>query len=114
MGKGGIELQQGGLRLALRPDLGGAIAGLWFDGVPVLRSCEPQDLRGARESACFPLVPYSNRIALRQFSWAGRSYTLAANSDEPHNLHGTGWLDAWQVLESSASRVTLQLSLIHI
>jgi aldose 1-epimerase len=103
----GIELQQGALRLALRPDLGGAIAGLWFDGVPVLRSCEPQRLHSARESGCFALVPYSNRIALRQFDWAGRSYTLAANSDEPHNLHGTGWLDAWQVLESSASRVAL-------
>ena len=102
------QLQQGPLRLALRPDLGGAIAGLWFDGVPVLRSCEAPALRSVRESACYPLVPYSNRIAQRQFSWLGRAYTLAANCDEPHNLHGTGWLDAWQVLERSPTRVTLQ------
>lgn len=102
------QLQQGSLRLALRPDIGGAIAGLWFDGVPVLRSCEAPALGNVRESACYPLVPYSNRIAQRQFSWLGRAYTLAANCDEPHNLHGTGWLDPWQVLERSPTRVTLQ------
>lgn len=102
------QLQQGSLRLALRPDIGGAIAGLWFDGVPVLRSCEAPALGNVRESACYPLVPYSNRIAQRQFSWLGRAYSLAANCDEPHNLHGTGWLDPWQVLERSPTRVTLQ------
>jgi aldose 1-epimerase len=104
-----VQLQQGALRLALRPDLGGAIAGLWLDGLPVLRSREPQDLTGVRESGCFALVPYSNRIAQRQFTWLGRRYTLASNtSDEPHNLHGTVWLDAWQVLQRSDERVTLQ------
>jgi len=104
----GVQLQQGALRMALRPDIGGAIAGLWFDGMPVLRSCEPQALGGVRESACYPLVPYSNRIAQRRFSWLGRGYALAPNYDEPHNLHGTGWLGAWQVQEQSATRVALQ------
>ena len=33
-----FELRAGALRLALRPDLGGAIAGLWHHGVAVLRS----------------------------------------------------------------------------
>lgn len=103
-----VQLQQGPVRLALRPDLGGAIAGLWLDGMPVLRSCEPQSLSGVRESACYPLVPYSNRIAQRQFSWLGRSYSLASNCDEPHSLHGTGWLDAWRVLEQTPARVTLE------
>ena len=43
-----VELTQGGLRLALRPDVGGAIAGLWLDGLPVLRSVEPATLTSAR------------------------------------------------------------------
>jgi aldose 1-epimerase len=104
-----VQLQQGPLRLALRADCGGAIAGLWLDGLPVLRSREPQELASVRESGCFALVPYSNRIGQRQFSWLGRNYTLASNcSDEPHNLHGTGWLDAWQVRESSSERAMLE------
>ncbi|HEX6016693.1 MAG TPA: aldose 1-epimerase [Burkholderiaceae bacterium] len=104
----GVQLQQGAMRLALRPDLGAAVAGLWFDGLPVLRSCEPQALQGVRESGLFALVPYSNRIAQRQFGWLGRRYALAPNSDEPHNLHGTAWLGAWQVLDRSPARVVLQ------
>jgi aldose 1-epimerase len=105
----GVHLQQGPLRLALRADIGGAIAGLWLDGLPVLRSCEPQDLAGVRASGCFALVPYSNRIGQRQFSWLGRHYKLASNtSDEPHNLHGVAWLNAWQVLQRSSDRVTLE------
>jgi aldose 1-epimerase len=105
----GVQLQQGALRLALRPDIGGAIAGLWIDGLPVLRSCEPQDLAGVRASGCFALVPYSNRIGQRQFGWLGRRYTLASNTaDEPHNLHGVGWLNAWQVTQQSSDRVTLE------
>jgi aldose 1-epimerase len=36
-----VELSAGALRLALRPDLGGVIAGLWHGGLPVLRSTEP-------------------------------------------------------------------------
>ena len=104
-----VQLQQGPLRLALRADCGGAIAGLWLDELPVLRSCEPQDLKGVRASGCFALVPYSNRIGGRRFSWLGRKYTLASNtSDEPHNLHGTTWLDSWQVLQHSLSSATLQ------
>ena len=33
-----FELRAGALRLALRPDLGGCVAGLWHHGVPVLRT----------------------------------------------------------------------------
>jgi aldose 1-epimerase len=102
-----VQLQQGPLRLALRADCGGAIAGLWLDGLPVLRSSEPQDLQEVRAAGCFALVPYSNRIGQRQFDWRGRHYTLASNSDEPHTLHGVAWLHAWQVIQRSSQRVTL-------
>lgn len=93
-----FELRAGALRLALRPDLGGCIAGLWHHGVPVLRSVEPEQLARARSAACYPLVPYSNRIAQGRFAWQGRPYQLALNFDDsPHPLHGVGWLSRWQV-----------------
>jgi aldose 1-epimerase len=106
-----VELRQGALRLALRPDLGGSIAGLWLDDLPVLRSTEPAALTSARDAASYALVPYSNRIGERQFQWRGRRYTTAPNvSDEPHSLHGVGWQRAWQVTQRSQQRVTLALT----
>ena len=90
------------LRLALRPDLGGAIAGLWLDGLPVLRSCRAATLASARESGCFPLVPYSNRIGGGSSTGAAADYTTGRNCDEPHSLHGVGWLAAWQVTAALA------------
>jgi aldose 1-epimerase len=93
-----LELRAGDLRLALRPDLGGSIAGLWSGDLAVLRSCEPAALEGARLSGCFPFVPYSNRLAHRHFRWLGREYKTAANfGDSPHSIHGVGWQHAWQV-----------------
>ena len=35
------ELHAGALRLALRPDLGGTVAGFWHRETPILRSTEP-------------------------------------------------------------------------
>jgi aldose 1-epimerase len=103
-----LELRQGGLRLALRPDCGGAIAGFWLDELPVLRSCEPMQLRSVRDAASYALVPYSNRIGQRQFDWRGRRYTLAANvPEEPHTLHGVGWQRPWQVARHSSDHATL-------
>lgn len=103
-----IELNAGALRLALRADLGGSIAGLWHDGLPVLRSTEPAALEGARLSGCYPLVPYSNRLGYRRFRWLGKDHTTAPNFDDnPHSVHGTAWQRAWQVQAQAATSATL-------
>jgi aldose 1-epimerase len=105
-----FELRAGALRLALRPDLGGSIAGLWHHGEPVLRSVEPPLLAGPRASGCFPLVPYSNRLGHRRFRWKGHDYTTAANfNGSPHSLHGVGWRRAWRIESSSAVEVVMAL-----
>ena len=103
-----LELHAGDLRLALRADLGGAIAGLWRGATPVLRSTEPADLTAVRGSGCFPLVPYSNRLGHRRFQWQGQDHTTAANfPDSPHTLHGVAWLRPWEVLSAGASAAEL-------
>ncbi len=95
---GPIELRVGDLRLALRPDLGGSIAGLWHGDLAVLRSSEPAELTRARLGACFPLLPYSNRLGHRHFRWQGKEYTTQMNFDDsPHSLHGVAWQRAWAV-----------------
>jgi aldose 1-epimerase len=107
-----FELHAGALRLALRPDLGGSIAGLWHRDTPILRSTEPAQLASARLSACFPLVPYSNRLGYRRFRWKGHDYTTQANfPDTPHSVHGLGWMRPWQVTSHSA--IDLALRLVH-
>jgi aldose 1-epimerase len=103
------ELHAGALRLALRADLGGCIAGLWHRDQPVLRSTEPARLDAPRASAGYPLVPYSNRLAYRRFRWKGADYSTAPNFDDsPHSLHGVGWLKLWQIDSSSALDVVLR------
>ena len=108
-----FELHAGALRLALRPDLGGCIAGLWHRDTPILRSTEPSALTASRPSGCYPLVPYSNRLGYRRFRWKGLDHTTAPNFDtdgniSPHSVHGVGWLRAWEIETSSAQEVVLR------
>ena len=103
-----FELHAGALRLALRPDLGGCIAGFWHRDLAVLRSTEPALLSASRPSASFPLLPYSNRLGYRKFRWKGRDYTTQPNfADNPHSVHGVGWLRPWEIVSSSALEVVL-------
>ena len=105
-----FELRAGALRLALRPDLGGSIAGLWHHGVPVMRSVEPEQLARSRKAACFPLVPYSNRIGYAKFRWKGHDYTTQPNfGDNPHSVHGVGWQRPWEIVSSSVLELVIRL-----
>ncbi len=103
-----LELRAGGLRLALRPDLGAAVAGLWLGDVAVLRSTEAADLTASRLSGCYPLVPYSGRLGYRRFRWHGQDHTTQANFDDnPHSVHGVAWQRAWEVSSHSATEAEL-------
>lgn len=58
--------------------------------------------------ACFPLVPYANRIAHGRFSFAGREHRVPLNfGDHPHSLHGLGWHRPWQVTEADGGKAKL-------
>jgi len=104
-----LELTAGPLRLALRPDLGASIAGLWRADVPVLRSGDPAALDSSRQSGGYPLVPYSNRLGYRRFRWGGRDHTTAPNFDDnPHSLHGVAWQRPWNVVAAAAHEATLR------
>ncbi|HEY8706753.1 MAG TPA: aldose 1-epimerase [Burkholderiaceae bacterium] len=105
-----FELHAGALRLALRPDLGGCIAGLWHRDLAVLRSAAPATLSASRAAACYPLVPYSNRLGYRKFRWKGHDHTTQPNfGDNPHSVHGVGWQRPWEIASSSALEVVLRL-----
>jgi aldose 1-epimerase len=95
-----VRLQAGNLVCELAPRLGGCIAGLWLDGVPVLRSTPAAGLASARQAGSYPLVPFSNRIAEATLLWQGTQHPLVRNNGaEPHAIHGVGWQRPWEVLE---------------
>ena len=106
-----LTLTSGRLRLELSPSIGGAISAFeWIDGQaarPILRKCH-SPLQNVLDAACFPLVPYVNRIRGGSFSFGGREVRLKPNmAGDPSPLHGQGWLNAWQVEEASGSRAVL-------
>lgn len=69
-------------------------------------------MASARQSANFPLVPFSNRIADARLDWKGESFALEANfAPEPHAMHGLGWQRPWQMLQSTPHAA--HMSLVH-
>ncbi len=102
-----LHLEAGDWKVALQPELGGTIAALTFQGRDVLRPT-PAGATNPLETACFPLVPYANRIADGRFVFAGESYGLPRNMDgQDHPLHGVGWLRGWDVQATDAGAAVL-------
>jgi aldose 1-epimerase len=109
-----LSWQSGECSLVLAPEIGGVIIGWSFGAAPLLRRPDPDAIMhgNARGLGCFPLVPFSNRIANGRFRWANTEYALDRNfGDHPHTIHGVGWQSAWQV--SSASSTSAVLTLHH-
>ena len=105
-----ITLRSGDLELELRPSIGGAIARFDRLGSPVLRGCSG-DLHDALDAACFPLVPFVNRVRGGCFTFRGREVRLTPNMEgDPSPLHGQGWRNGWQVEEESESQAVLRFT----
>lgn len=104
-----MRLQAGDWALKAAPEHGGAILSLSHRGEDILRPT-PAVIADPFDVACFPLVPYANRIANGRLTWNGETIRLAANhAKQAHPLHGTGWLNPWVVTAADSSRVTMQL-----
>jgi aldose 1-epimerase len=98
---GWIRLSAGDLVLELAPEVGGAIARFGLDlaeGYRPLMRPAPAGLHDALDAACFPLVPFVNRVRDGRFSFAGRQVRLSPNMPpQKHPLHGQGWRHPWAV-----------------
>ena len=107
-----LTLAGGDCRVLVAPEAGGAVARFTWRGVDLLRPAPESAIREGlvRDMACYPLVPYSNRIASGRFEFAGRPYALRPNfPPEPHAIHGVGWQRPWVVVEAGPARLTLRL-----
>ena len=107
-----IDLHSGALRLAIAPAVGGAVAAFERDGVPLFRATSPEALAAGevRDFSCYPLVPFSNRIAGAELNFAGKTHVLRRYlPGDPSAIHGNGWQRAWQVLAARRSRASIDL-----
>ncbi len=107
-----VELHSGNLELGISPSVGGSIARFdWVAGdksrTPLMRGCHSESIN-VLEAACFPLVPFVNRIRGSRFSFRGREVALKPNmAGDASVLHGQGWLGAWQCLYSDGQQAEL-------
>ncbi|MEE4452241.1 aldose 1-epimerase [Novosphingobium resinovorum] len=105
-----IRLRSGSSEATLLPRIGGAIGSFSVDGRAILRPT-PEGTTDPLETACFPLVPYANRIADGRFTFAGRGHALPCNVHGfAHPLHGLGWLKAWTIEDQAEDRAVVACS----
>jgi aldose 1-epimerase len=100
----GISAECGGsiTRLMLHRDLEAPLHLMRPAHPGALEHCEPDDL------SCYPLVPFSNRIAGGHFTFHGREVMLRPNrAFIPHVIHGHGWQTPWTVAEQDETRALL-------
>ncbi len=107
-----LTLASGTSSIVVAPEYGAALVGWTLGPVSMLRRALPQATIGGNPHTmgCFPLLPYGNRLGGGRFQWCGTEYTLKPNfGDNPHTIHGVGWLRAWTLEESTPRSVILTL-----
>lgn len=110
-----VDLRLGELRLQLLPAIGGAVSAFYSerDGAQHhwLRPASAAAVADAVPTgmACFPLLPFCNRIRDGRFRFDDRDIVLPPNAlPSPHALHGSGWQQPWTVAAHDAASATLE------
>jgi aldose 1-epimerase len=107
VGLNDLTLRASGWEATLWPEIGGSLASLTFKGIEVLRTM-PEGSTDPLDAACFPLVPYCNRIRDGRFAWDGLTVQMPTNfAPEPHSLHGLGWQAPWTVTAEAGFKCSL-------
>lgn len=110
-----LSLRAGRLSVDLAPEAGGAIARFAVEGVgDLLRPASNAALASGagKDTACYPLVPFSNRIANGRLAFGGEVIHLRANwPGVRHPMHGDGWARTWDVVRRD--RHSADLVFVH-
>lgn len=108
-----VALQHNDQTCRLAPGCGGSLLSWSRIGaqgpVDLLRPADPTRAVSPTDSGCFPLVPFSNRIAAGRFTFQGRAVTLPHDPGFLHAIHGHGWTRAWTVEDRSTRALRLAL-----
>ena len=101
-----FTIRAGNAELVLAPEMGGAVMSWTRDGKPMFRP-PGEHPESPRDLASYPLVPFSNRVAKRQFQFAGKIYHLP-DLMRGQAIHGAGWQLPWTA-QQDGTRATLHL-----
>jgi aldose 1-epimerase len=106
-----VTLRAGQSELGVAPDCGGAIAFYRHRaGLDWLRPASASALASRRSDgmACFPLVPFSNRVRDGRFAFQGRDVAMARNvPGQAHVEHGHGWQNSWRIAAQTRTSMTI-------
>lgn len=110
-----LSLRAGRLALDLAPEAGGSIARFAMEGVgDLLRPASNAALATGtgKDTACYPLVPFSNRIANGRLAFGDEVIHLHASwPGVRHPMHGDGWARGWAVVRHD--RLSAELAFVH-
>ncbi|TMM46254.1 aldose 1-epimerase [Qipengyuania marisflavi] len=104
-----LSLSNGPYAMEVDPQHGGSVTMLGWQDQRIFR---PHTGNGVLGSSCFPLVPFSNRIAGSRFAFSDTSVQLQPNHPEEAGepvLHGFGWVASWDIVEAESDRAVLRL-----
>lgn len=106
-----VELRDESWHVGVLPGAAGALAfvrvqvdGVWRD---LLRPTDPERRHTPEACSSFPLVPWSNRVSGCELTFRGRSWRLPRTAADGTSMHGAVLPYAFEVVASSAERVTL-------
>lgn len=100
-------------RLSIRvsPRGGALVDGHTVGGKPFLRPYDgSEEAFSIRHAACFPMVPFCNRVGGNHFTYEGRVYETAPNATDPLFIHGDGWLGTWDIARHAEDRIVLDFA----
>ncbi len=107
-----VAIENDSWQVGLVPLAGGSVAygrvrigGQWID---VLRPTPQESLNDWRETASFPLAPWSNRLVEGIFEFAGLQRRLRVNFPDGTAIHGTAIEFPWNVVDSSPTSAVLE------
>lgn len=104
-----LVLQHHATCLTLDPRRGGTLHGLRWRDYELLRRTPPGAGADPLETACFPMVPFANRIARGRFAFGDREVRIPGNwRGDPHPIHGQAWREPWSVVARDSSWATLR------
>jgi len=108
-----IQLAAGSLMAEIVPSLGGGVARFDFlrdrQRSEVFRPWPKNGTDDPNSLGLYVLVPWSNRISGRGFSFGGQFHPLAPNfPGELCPVHGGGWLSEWSIVSTDNRSIKLE------